>query len=97
VAKAEQTGVLTLTLRALGDSAGEPLTNIVEQKKAPVAAGPARPSIVVFRYGMSRGASQVTVASEPAAPPAAEPAPAPIQNPVSVSTAPAASVSVGIP
>jgi pilus assembly protein CpaB len=90
LAKAEQTGVVSLSLRALGDSEGEPLANVVIAPK-PVQTGAPRPGVVVFRYGVQRGASQGIVAAA-TADPAAEPAA--VQNPVSGTTTP---VSVGTP
>lgn len=58
VAQAEQTGVLSLTLRSLGDSSGVPLT--AESRIKPpvprVAAAPANANAVrVFRYGVLQG------------------------------------------
>jgi pilus assembly protein CpaB len=66
LAQAEQLGVVSLALRALGDSTGEPATPEKEQDKskeakpAVVAAIPRRPrtnEIVVFRYGRRGGAA----------------------------------------
>jgi pilus assembly protein CpaB len=67
LAQAEQQGVVSLALRALGDSTGEPATANAEPDKSKeakpvriIAAGPRRPrtnEIVVFRYGHRQGAA----------------------------------------
>lgn len=60
-AQSVQSGVLSLALRSLGDSAGVPLTAIVEKKLLPIAprvavsgGGPSTrtPSVFVYRYGV---------------------------------------------
>jgi pilus assembly protein CpaB len=70
LAQAEQLGTVSLALRALGDSTGEPVTPEKEQDKskeskpAVVIAGiprrPRTPEVVVFRYGR-RGAAAASV------------------------------------
>jgi len=60
MAHAEQSGVLSLTLRALGDSSGDPSTGNAAQPRpaARIAASNGDKSpVVVFRYGMLRGNS----------------------------------------
>jgi pilus assembly protein CpaB len=67
LAQAEQEGVISLALRALGDSTGEPATADDKNKEAKptiIAAGPRRArssDIVVFRYGHRRGAGDSVV------------------------------------
>jgi pilus assembly protein CpaB len=67
LAQAEQIGIVSLALRALGDSTGEPVAaekNADKSKEgkpvAVIAAGPRRPrtaEVVVFRYGRRDGAA----------------------------------------
>jgi pilus assembly protein CpaB len=67
LAQAEQQGIVSLALRALGDSTGEPATANAEPDKskevkpaAIAATAPRRPrtnEIVVFRYGHRQGAA----------------------------------------
>jgi pilus assembly protein CpaB len=70
LAQAEQLGTVSLSLRALGDSTGEPVTPEKEQDKskeskpaAVMAAIPRRPrtpDVVVFRYGRRADAGSVS-------------------------------------
>jgi pilus assembly protein CpaB len=56
--RSQQMGVLSLALRALGDSNGEPVSEVPQQRPPVIAVGP-RPerntTVVVLRYGMRRG------------------------------------------
>ena len=66
IAHAEQSGVLSLALRALGDSSGDPTTGNAAQPRPPrVAAsnGEKSPVVVVFRYGILRGSSPAAASS----------------------------------
>jgi pilus assembly protein CpaB len=107
VAQSEQSGILSLALRALGDSEGEPVTaeNPPPPRPAPIAPGAGsqaeKPEVVVFRYGVLRGAGQgpsassaplnAAAASSPPAEPASPPAdPASVTNPITVTRAPIA-------
>jgi len=63
LAQAEQLGVVSLALRALGDSSGEPVTPEKEKdpKPAVIAAAPRRArtsEVIVFRYGHRQGAGE---------------------------------------
>jgi pilus assembly protein CpaB len=70
LAQAEQQGIVSLVLRALGDSVGEPAAVEAEPDKskeakpgAVIAIGPRRPrtsEVIVFRYGRRVGAGAVT-------------------------------------
>jgi pilus assembly protein CpaB len=94
--RSQQMGVLSLALRALGDSAGEPVADIAKKSAPPIVFAP-RPernnAVVVFRYGLRRdgepGAARAA-ASSPSAPPASGGTAAgpDVTNPVSVSVAP---------
>ena len=101
VAHAEQSGVLSLTLRALGDSSGDPtIGNVGRARPAQVAAQSGdKSAVVVFRYGLpgrsagdagSGGANAggAVVASNNSGGFASGPAPtpAPITNPITVTT-----------
>jgi pilus assembly protein CpaB len=102
IAHAEQSGVLSLTLRALGDSSGEPTTgNAARPRPARVAGENGEKSaVVIFRYGIIGGNSSAgsgsggagpggtVVASNNSGGPASGPAPtpAPITNPITVKT-----------
>ena len=110
IAQSAQSGVLSLALRALGDSNGEA---VIAESPPPSRPAPSAragtehaetPEVVVFRYGVLRGAGQgpgassaPVVAAASAAPPspAVEPAsppadPATVTNPISVTRAPIA-------
>ena len=56
--RSQQMGILSLALRALGDSNGEPVSEVPQQRQPVIAVGP-RPersnTVVVLRYGMRRG------------------------------------------
>ncbi|HXJ02958.1 MAG TPA: Flp pilus assembly protein CpaB [Micropepsaceae bacterium] len=96
--RSHQMGVLSLALRALGDSSGEPVAEIATKRPPVVFAGPRVEkdnTVVVFRYGYRRdgdgaprgaGGSAASAAAAPAAPSGVS---ADIANPVSVSVAPA--------
>jgi pilus assembly protein CpaB len=104
MAHAEQSGVLSLALRALGDSSGDPETgNAPRPRPARIAAsnGGDKSAVVVFRYGVVRGKSPGASAdgtlvnnagggfvSAPAT------APEPITNPITVKTTTA---PIGVP
>jgi pilus assembly protein CpaB len=102
IAHAEQSGVLSLTLRALGDSSGDPTTGDTARPRPAQVAGSngEKSAVVVFRYGIIGGNSSAgsgsggtspsgtVVASNNSAGPAsgAAPTPAPITNPITVKT-----------
>ena len=101
MAHAEQTGVLSLTLRALGDSSGDPTTgNVAPSRPAQVAGSNGdKSAVVVFRYGIrdkpsadgsSGGTSPsgTVVASNNSGGSASgsAPTPAAITNPITVKT-----------
>ena len=101
IAHAEQTGVLSLTLRALGDSSGDPITANAERPRPAQVAGSngEKSAVVVIRYGIrdkpaadatSGGTSPggTVVASNNSGGPAlgSAPTPAPITNPITVKT-----------
>ena len=84
LARAQQTGVLSLTLRSIGDSAGQPTAKDFGSRAAPppprpVAAsrpGVDRSPLVIYRYGLTRDAAAAMPApAEPEAPAAESPAP----------------------
>ena len=99
LARSQQMGVLSLALRSLGDSSGEPVAE-TPKKRPPVilaAPGPEKHTITVFRYGVRRdsdsggGGAGVAAPAPAPAPAAASGGAAPtagITNPVSVSVAP---------
>jgi pilus assembly protein CpaB len=101
IARAQQMGVVTLALRALGDSSGEPVAEAAKKRPPPVVAsvGPRpSPAVTVIRYGIRRDAEPSTggggaAASSSASTPSATPASsgsantAGITNPVSVAPA----------
>ncbi len=101
MAHAEQTGVLSLTLRALGDSSGDPTTgNVAPSRPAQVAGSNGdKSAVVVIRYGIrskssgeasSGGTSPsgTVVASNNSGGSASgsAPTPAAITNPITVKT-----------
>jgi pilus assembly protein CpaB len=99
LARAQQMGIVSLALRALGDSAGEP-TAEAAKKRTVAIAGPRverSPAVVVIRYGIRRGESSSgsggsSGASAPAAPASSASGSANtagITNPISVGSAPA--------
>ena len=107
IAQSAQSGVLSLALRALGDSNGEAVSaeSAPPPRPAPVAISRVeKAGVVVFRYGVSRGASQgpgasgasfnaAASADAPSVPaePASPPAdPASTANPSSTTRAPIA-------
>ena len=82
LAQAEQQGVLSLALRALGDSTGEPTAQTAQGEESdktkeakPVriislGVGPRRPrsnEVIVFRYGRREGATNAIVQGNPGA------------------------------
>ena len=98
LARSQQMGVLSLALRALGDSSGEPVAEIAKKRDVPVILAP-RPerrnnTVNVIRYGVRReanageagGASQSAPAS--AASSGGSDSTAGITNPVSVRVVP---------
>jgi pilus assembly protein CpaB len=101
MAHAEQSGVLSLTLRALGDSSGEPTTANAERPRPAQAAASngEKSAVIVFRYGV-RGKSSADAGSGGTNPSGtvvasngggsassgSAPAPAPITNPITVKT-----------
>jgi pilus assembly protein CpaB len=98
LARSQQMGVLSLALRALGDSSGEPVAEVAKKRAPPIVfAGPRvekEPKVVVYRYGLVRSGdpSAGVAASSPAPAPAAASSGAAntsgITNPVSVGAAP---------
>jgi len=101
MAHAEQTGVLSLTLRALGDSSGDPTTGDTARPRPAQVAGSNgdKSAVVVFRYGIrdkpsadasSGGTSPngTVVASNGGnfASSGSAPTPAAITNPITVKT-----------
>jgi pilus assembly protein CpaB len=94
IAHAEQSGVLSLTLRALGDSAGDPATgNAVRPRPARIAASNGeKNAVVVFRYGVLRGdspgasAGGTLVNAGDGSVSASATIPEPIPNPITVKT-----------
>jgi len=65
IAHAEQSGVLSLTLRALGDSSGEPTTGTPARPRPPQVAvsNGDKSAVIVFRYGIVRGNSPAGASS----------------------------------
>jgi len=104
IARSQLEGVLSLALRALGDSSGEPVTQIATrrapppvQRSNPERSNPDRGVVTVFRYGVKReaepGIGVVASAGTGAGASAgagASNALADIGNPVSVTVVPAA-------
>jgi pilus assembly protein CpaB len=98
MAHAEQSGVLSLTLRALGDSSGDPTTGNAERPRPAQAAASngEKSAVTVFRYGI-RGKSTAdagsggtnpsgTVVASNGGGSASTPTPAPITNPITIKT-----------
>jgi pilus assembly protein CpaB len=100
MARAEQTGVLSLTLRALGDSSGDPTTGDTARPRPAQVAGSngEKSAVIVFRYGI-RGKSSADASSGGTSPSGTvvasdgggsasgpAPTPAPITNPITVKT-----------
>jgi pilus assembly protein CpaB len=83
VTRAQQSGVLSLALRSIGDSDGMPIAKNFPNIGAPEKAAVVRPPLIVYRYGVLRGESAgaggATPGPAPAEAPAAE-APAPQQT-----------------
>jgi pilus assembly protein CpaB len=104
IAHAEQVGILSLTLRALGDSSGNPTAgNAPRPRPARIAASNGEKSaVVVFRYGVVRGdrpagaggtnpgGANVASSGGGSASSASAATPEPITNPITISRAPAA-------
>jgi len=100
LARSQQMGIVSLVLRALGDSTGEPVAEIPKKRAtAPVifaTHAPEKNNVVVFRYGRRREAEDGpggAASPAPAAAPAAASSSAPaattgITNPVSIVVAP---------
>ena len=61
LARSQQMGVLSLALRALGDSSGEPVAEIAKKREAPVILAPRAErrnnTVNVIRYGVRREAN----------------------------------------
>jgi len=101
MAHAEQTGVLSLTLRALGDSSGDPTEGDTARPRPAQVAGSNgdKSEVVVFRYGM-RGKAPADASSGGTSPSGtvvasnggnsassgSAPTPAAITNPITVKT-----------
>jgi pilus assembly protein CpaB len=108
LAQAGHTGTLSLALRALGDSEGEPVaTNVPRRVPLVAGAGSDRSTVTVFRYGILRGKSpsasssgtnsgETVVASNNSGDSASgsAPTPAPITNPITVTTT---NIPIGVP
>jgi Flp pilus assembly protein CpaB len=110
LAQAGQTGSLSLALRALGDSDGEPVaTNALDHRPlAGVGVGADRSTVTVFRYGVVRGNSPIAASSAGTSPggtvvasnnsggsaSGSAPAPVPITNPITVTTTTAPALGV---
>lgn len=102
IARSQQSGILSLALRALGDSSGMPVADSAPQRRPVRVASPTgqKNTVVVFRYGVLRGAGSgggaaseaaATSAAPTATPAATAPAePASITNPITISRAPVA-------
>jgi pilus assembly protein CpaB len=97
LARSQQMGILSLALRALGDSSGEPVAEVAKKKEAPAILAP-RPdrrnnTVNVIRFGVRREANAGAGNAEQAAPASSAPASgsdstAGITNPVSVRVVP---------
>ena len=106
LAQSQQSGILSLALRALGDSEGEPVA-INAPRRVPLVAGagPDRSAVTVFRYGILRSKSpsagsggtnsgETVVASNGGGSTSdSAPTPAPITNPITITTT---TVPVGV-
>ena len=102
LARSQQSGILSLALRALGDSSGTPVADSAPQRRPVRVAGPnvQKTAVVVFRYGVLRsgapGGGAESEAAAPSAPATSAPtavAPseqASITNPITISRAPVA-------
>jgi pilus assembly protein CpaB len=103
LARAQQMGVVSLALRALGDSSGEPVAEAAKKNAPPVTfAGPRlekpSPAVIVIRYGIRREAEPNSGSGGRAGVSAPAPTTTPassgssntagITNPVSVGSAP---------
>jgi pilus assembly protein CpaB len=93
LAQSQQSGILSLVLRALGDSDGEPVANDTLHRRPLVArTNSDKSAVTVFRYGVLRGNSAADpggtnpngtiVASDLGS----APTPAPITNPITITT-----------
>jgi pilus assembly protein CpaB len=108
LAQAGQSGTLSLALRALGDSEGEPVATNTPARRplVGVGAGTDRTVVTVYRYGILRGKSpgagsggtnsgETVVASNSGGSGSGPaPTPAPITNPITVTTTTAPAVGV---
>jgi Flp pilus assembly protein CpaB len=96
--RAQQMGIVSLALRALGDSTGEPVAEAAKKRTPPPVvslAGPRQsPPVVVIRYGIRRGSETSSgagaggAASAPASGSSGSANTAGITNPISVGVAP---------
>ena len=99
LAQAGQSGTLSLALRALGDSEGEPVaTNVPRRVPLVAGAGSDRSTVTVFRYGILRGKSPsassggtnsgetVVASNSGGSGSGSAPTPAPITNPITITT-----------
>jgi len=109
LAQAGQSGSLSLALRALGDSEGEPVANSAPHREpfvpAAGAAGSDRGTVTVFRYGILKGntpgavsggsnsGGTVVASNSGGSGSGSAPTPAPITNPITVTTT---NVPVGV-
>jgi pilus assembly protein CpaB len=101
LAQSQQSGILSLVLRALGDSEGEPIANNATHRR-PLIAGTnsERSAVTVFRYGVLRGSSPAAASSGGtnsggtvvASNGGGSASTSTVTNPVTVTTAPAAGV-----
>ena len=101
LAQSQQSGILSLVLRALGDSEGEPIANNATHRR-PLIAGTNsdRSAVTVFRYGVLRGSSPAAASSGGtnsggtvvASNGGGSASTSTVTNPVTVTTAPAAGV-----
>jgi pilus assembly protein CpaB len=96
---AHQSGVVSLVLRALGDSGGEPIASETRERRPAISAGPERSVVTVFRYGILRAnspggasgggtnsAGTVVASNGGGSGSASAPTPAPITNPITITT-----------
>src|SRR5882672_2815872 len=64
LAQSQQSGILSLVLRALGDSEGEPVANNATHRRPLIAGGGSeRNAVTVFRYGVIRGSLPASATS----------------------------------
>jgi hypothetical protein len=64
LAQSQQSGILSLVLRALGDSEGEPIAKNATRRRPLIAGSNSdRSAVTVFRYGVLRGSSPAAASS----------------------------------